>query len=150
MTAFAEREIHYRINLCNKICLIPYKRLESSFCVGFQPPGHGTCPKLWLIHPVRLHWRKLVTVLLSTADSFKVGVGWEPESTFSTECWDPVWLELVQGLSMLPLSLWVLMHIRSLVSGRLCFLGINQCQRNLSDFLCSSTLTSLETLQASC
>lgn len=48
---------------------------------------HRACPRLWLIYPVTLYWR---------APSWR---------------WEPIWLEPVPVLFMLPQSLWIHMYI---------------------------------------
>lgn len=43
----------------------PYKQNTDSILFGETTPRHGTCPRLWLIYSLTLHWRKLTFIFQS-------------------------------------------------------------------------------------
>lgn len=54
------------------------------------------CPEVWLIYPVRLHWRNLIFPLQIVVYYRKLlNWGWEPMPTSPSLSWDPLWLEPV-------------------------------------------------------
>lgn len=81
--------------------LIYENTIELILCCS-SAAGHGACPQVWLIYPVRRHWRKLILPCkqLSLEDSFLIRVG--------SPC-PPLGAGTPSGcnLCMLPLSPWV-------------------------------------------